>query len=252
MLRLTGIILFSLLLFTNGNAQVKIEKNKKTQQVQQKKELSNQVKRKQELSKTKQAVRMEKPQRTSFALPTKVFCIEDYAEYSFDINPLPKSMEEILNKNDLLMEFRNGALIFQPNRLRIKRSKDFHLMYQDIGLDIKVIVPDASFYFKIEETNISSSPYLLSIQAKNGDASKYEWEIKIGEKIFSLNAYQKEIPISESDLKRLAINLKTSYNLPFGKCQDQKTIQLDIKALLYECLNKGWFDQNKRSIDKPI
>lgn len=51
MLRLTGIILFSLLLFTNGNAQVKIEKNKKTQQVQQKKELSNQVKRKQELSK---------------------------------------------------------------------------------------------------------------------------------------------------------------------------------------------------------
>src|SRR5690625_6891061 len=43
MLRISGIILCTLLLFTNGNAQVKIEKSRSVQQVQRKGDFSKQV-----------------------------------------------------------------------------------------------------------------------------------------------------------------------------------------------------------------
>jgi PKD repeat protein len=188
-------------------------------------------------------ITLKKPREEAFDLLPKIFCVNDAKEYDFTIHPFPDKVESITNEDRLILNLDedNNRLFFKPNRHRIGSSKDFRLEYQGISLDVRVVVPDASFVMNIKQ---AENDFLLTLRAKQEDATQYEWKVVQEELSYSFE--RREVTLSLQELKiipgqTILITLTVNHQLPSGNCRDAKELKL-TEAIFFKHVNQGEFD----------
>lgn len=169
-----------------------------------------------------------------FNLKPRVFCSKDRNEYEFQIEPFPKSVDEVVNKDKLVMKFDAAAkkLSFTPATQLIKATRDYYLEYQKTGLNIRVTVPDASFTMQIKWMDVDNQ---LLLKPKQTDASNYTWTLSQGRLNYSFESRELELMMSELKFRAGAdftIALRVNHQLPSGDCADEK--QFVLTAALFK------------------
>ena len=184
-----------------------------------------------------------KPVQEVFDILPKVFCISDEKSYEFNIQPFPTKKEEIKNENRLIfnMDAANKRLIFIPNKHSMKTTKDFHLEYKGIGLDMRVLVPDASFFMEINKLD---DDFNLTLRAKQGGATQYAWKLEQGGNSHTVEKEKLSASLKELKFVRtrnVNITLEINHQLPSGNCRDVKEFTL-TRAIFSKHIDNGEFD----------
>lgn len=169
-------------------------------------------------------ITVRRPADPEFDLDPRVFCINDRKEYEFDIQPFPKKSDEIVNKNNLIINLDEaaGKLSFVPAKHKIKTTRDYRLEYKGIGLDVRVVVADASFTMQIQWLDVDN---LLILKPKQTNASNYTWMVSQGRVRRSFDSQTVEAKLSELKLNArtdIRISLRVNHQLPSGNCADEK------------------------------
>lgn len=175
-----------------------------------------------------QTLTVRKPADPEFDLQPRIFCIKDKNEYEFEIEPFPENLTDISNKDRLIMAIDQTAkkLVLAPSRHRIRTTKDYHLEYLGIGLDVRIVVPDASFIMQIRWVDVDN---ILVLRAKQTDASSYNWTVSQGNVNHSFHSPTVEARQSELKLnpgRDIIISLQVDHKFPSGKCTDQQQFTL--------------------------
>ncbi len=198
-------------------------------------------------SETKQVIKLTKPVQASFDLKPGVFCTNDQKTYEFTISPFPDSLSKIKNTDKLVMKLdsANGKLTFTPTNQKIKSTKDFHLEYQGLSLDVRVIVPDSSFLMNIKK---NANDYELTLKAKQTDATQYTWQVSQGNQTYKFT--KPEVPISLTKYKlnpgqNIGLYLIVNYQLPSGNCRSATDYAL-TEAIFFKHVDKGEFDNTTK------
>ncbi|QEC53857.1 hypothetical protein EDD80_10827 [Anseongella ginsenosidimutans] len=176
------------------------------------------------MAEAKQTITLRKPADPQFDLQPRVFCVNDRKEYEFSIEPFPETIEEIKNPDKLIisMDAAAGKMDFVPARHRIKSTKDYRLEYMGTGLDLRVVVADASFIMQIKWMDTDN---LLVLKPRQTDASGYTWTITQGRISRSFTTQVVEVKQSELGLSpRLdfSISLHVNHQLPSGNCANEQ------------------------------
>ncbi len=198
---------------------------------------------------SQQSVIITRPQTVSFDIVPKVFCVRDDSSKTFTAQPVPKEVTDIKNPDNLILDKdAAGNIFFVPAKQDIGQTKDFKLSYQDIPVNIKIVVPDAGFTMNLEhnQSPVAVFPILLTLKAKQTDADGYRWKI-ITQSGAGFDFDKPEVLIDYSKLgigagSQLTILLSTNNNKQTGvNCREEKEYVL-TEAIFGKHLNNGPFD----------
>ncbi len=192
---------------------------------------------------TEQEITLKNPREAEFDILPKIFCINDPEEYNFVIHPFTAKKEDINNEDTLILNLdeEGKRWFFKPNKHKIKSTKDFHLKYKGIGLDMRVVVPDASFFMDIRQVE---NDFQMTLRAKQEDATQYIWKVVQENLNYSFEKQKVAFSLNERKLnpnQKILIALGVNYQLPSGNCRDSKEFVLD-EAIFFRHVDKGEFD----------
>ena len=199
------------------------------------------------ISKKTLSIRLKRPEAAVFEIEPRVFCSGDKKNYEILSSPQAK-IKDIENESGLIIEKgSNNKLFFSPLKQKLSESKDFHLSYKEIDLDIRIIFADAGFVMKIQRDDQEN--FVLTLKAKNGDADKYGWKVTQGnvliesEKVgFRITNGQNEISLGSDDV---TISLGMSYDLGGVTCRDSKRFIL-TESIFFKHTDGNEFDNNTK------
>lgn len=196
-------------------------------------------------------ITLKRPIEAEFGIEPTLFCANDRGVKVFNIEPLPSSETEIKNNNNLVLS-RNettGEISFTPAKQQITETQDYHLEYRGIGVDIKIIVPDAGFIMKLTRVTDATgqTDVLLSVVAKKS-ADVYEWVVQLEGVPQPLQLSENKFELLYSKYKlssdhRIAIGLTVSHKIPQILCSDRKQFTINYNVFS-KFLDKGEFDNN--------
>src|SRR3546814_701736 len=160
-----------------------------------------------------------------FDLLPRRFCVKDRNSYDFQIQPFPGKLSEISNPDNLriIADKNEKTLRFQPARHRIQSTRDFHLEYHGISLDVQVVVPDAGFTMQFLKKGKGRDQLLL--QPMQTTASTYKWTILQAGNSLSFNSATVELTAENSEIymqRKFSISLQINHELPSGNCSDEQ------------------------------
>jgi hypothetical protein len=167
----------------------------------------------------------------------------------FKVEPVVQDINEIKNEDGLRLERdANGNIFFVTLNQDIPETKSYHLNYQGLDVDIKIIVPDAGFTMNIALPNIVGRLVLptLTLKTKQTDADEYRWRITTVTGA-SFDFTGREVALNYGQLNvgpgtQLTIVSVVNYRSQTGvNCQDSKEYVL-TEAIFRNHLNKGEFD----------
>jgi hypothetical protein len=193
-------------------------------------------------------VTVRKPRPQVFDIRPKVFCSGDNNPKPFTIDPAVANINDIVNPGLLKMFNDNNTIFFRPSDQALSATKIFNLSYKNIPVDIKVIVPDASFTMNIQSQPvvIRVADVTLILKAKQEDASSYRWLVTVGQ--------NPPIEFTEKEIRTTFRQLRANTDLPINivlvinyerethaNCEDKKDYVL-TPAIARNHLNQGEFD----------
>lgn len=195
------------------------------------------------VAEAKKPISLDKPVPAEFDLDPKTFCVNDEKTYEFKINPFPGVLKDIKNSDRLIIKLDrdNNKLTITPSDQKIAKTKDYHLDYMGIGLDIQVVVPDASFFMNIVR---SGGDHILTLSAKQTDANQYIWKVtqrdnsqtfETNKVSFSLMKYK----FNAGDT--IEINLTIGYKLSSRICEGKASFSL-TEEIFFKHVDTGDFD----------
>jgi len=203
------------------------------------------------LASDEDVITLRRPVEGKFNLEPRLFCANDKREYTFETEPLAK-VSDIVNKDQLIIgkNATTGLVSFVPLKQKLTDTKDFHLEYLNIGIDLKIVVPDAGFSMNLAsvlDANGRPVDIIFSAKAKK-PADEYAWVIQVEGQETPIQFSTPSIELLYSKFKlssdhRYSIALAVNNKIPDVRCQDEKRFQMHIKV--FEKLkDKGEFDNN--------
>lgn len=199
------------------------------------------------VSKKTLSVKLKRPESAKFEIEPRIFCSGDKTKYDIITTPSAKA-NDIENENGLIIETRsNKILFFSPIKQNLSESKDFHLSYKKIEIDLRIIVADAGFLMKIRRDEQEN--FVLTMKAKNGDADSYNWKVTQKNKTiestetgFRITSGQNEISLGTDTLR---IVLEINYDLNGVACRDTKRFEL-TESIFFKHVGGDEFDNNTK------
>ncbi|HYH56772.1 MAG TPA: PKD domain-containing protein, partial [Anseongella sp.] len=175
-----------------------------------------------------QTITVRKAVEKEFDLQPRDFCVNDRREYDFTIQPFPGNIAEISNRDKLILTVDEAGkrLVFVPAKHRIQSSKVFHLEYQGIGLDVQVVVADASFTMQVRSAGQDS---LLILKGKQTGASNYDWTVSQGRVTHSFEGQVRELKLSDLKInpaRAFIISFRLNHQLPSGNCSAEQKFEM--------------------------
>jgi len=198
--------------------------------------------------KKEHVVTIRRPRPQIFDIRPKIFCARDEAPKPFIIEPAVQDINEIENPDRLKLFSDNNVIFFKPTDQALTATKTFRLSYKTIPVEIKVIVPDASFFMELQmQPGVSRvTDIILILKAKQTDASSYRWMVTVGQ--------NPPIEFTEKEIRTTYRQLRANTDLPISivliinyeretrvNCEDKKDYVLTA-AIARNHLNRGEFD----------
>lgn len=192
---------------------------------------------------------VSQPKPAVFSLDGKVFCSKDKTPKVFVTEPAVEDIGTIINSNNLQMEKNStGKLFFIPSNQDIGKTTDYTLTYNDINVNLTIIVPAADFTMNVVVSNVRITvvPPTLILKAKQDGADDYRWRItSVTGASFDFEGKQVTINLLQLGVNagtQLTIFCTVSFKNQTGvNCQDTKEYVL-TEAIFRNHVNKGEFD----------
>lgn len=196
-------------------------------------------------------ITLKRPVTGKFNLEPRLFCANDKREYTFETEPLAK-VSDITNNDQLVLgkNAATGKVSFVPVKQKLTDTKSFHLEYQSIGVDLKIVVPDARFTMNLVSVlDAAARPVDVRFSAKaKKPADVYAWVIKVDGQNTPIQFSTPDIELLYSKFNlssdnRYLITLAVDNRIPGVKCADQKEFQMRIEVFR-KFLDRGDFDND--------
>ena len=102
-----------------------------------------------------EVITLKRPVQGKFNLEPRLFCANDKREYTFETEPLAASLKDIKNDNKLVISksATTGLISFIPLKQKLSDTKDFHLEYRGIGVDLKISITRCRVYYETNYNN---------------------------------------------------------------------------------------------------
>jgi hypothetical protein len=194
---------------------------------------------------------LKKPVQAAFDMEPRLFCANDKGPYSFKTEPPVANIKEIKN-DDKLIVTRNtaGVVSFSPAAQKLTAAKDFHLEYRGIGLDVRIVVPDAMFIMRLTTVTDAAGvrDFRLSARAKDDHALNYQWAVLVDQQTrvqFSANKfdvlYGKDLKIEPGSTA--SVRLIIHHDVPGVKCGAEKIFAV-TPDVFKKFIDASEFDSN--------
>jgi len=164
-----------------------------------------------------------------FDIEPKRFLFDDAHNYPFATNQqvTPADFDASTNPGNLNLLMDNNTLSLHP-AMDIKTTLNTTLTYKSIAIPITIVVPEASFTINIT-ADVTGAP-MVTLAAKNTDATTYQWLINGKEGLFESKA--NPVPVSLSILQNTSGSNEFSIEFIITYIINDNTSSDDKKALL--------------------
>jgi hypothetical protein len=180
------------------------------------------------------------PPTVVFDIQPRTFLFDDAHNYPFTVEPPvaePGPVQKNFTSPDLdnpngltLMTDEKGILYLHP-AMDIKATLPASLTYKKtVTVDIKIIVPDASFQLTVVQSTDTPPQLQLQLTAKIQDSlASYSWDVNGQTNIFNPVASPPAVNVSKLFINQdisVSIGLTVTYNLNGAISSDTKTVEL--------------------------
>lgn len=203
------------------------------------------------LASDEEVITLTRPIETVFGIEPTLYCAHDKAVKTFRIEPIPVNVKEIRNDNKLALsrDATTGGISFVPARQKLTDTQEYHLEYRGIGIDLKIVVPDAGFIMKLTRLQdpAGQTDILLSVAArKNSD--EYLWIVEVEGQSQPLQFVERKFELSYNQYKlsadhRILISLTVNNKVPAIQCSDKKEFRI-YYDIFRKFVDNGEFDNN--------
>lgn len=187
-----------------------------------------------------------KPERAEFGIIPQVFSFTDKVRHNFTTRPAPQNLNEITNGDGLRLDLStSGILSFIPAKQELPESKTFALDYKGIAVTISIIAANADFTMRLF-TPQTNEDIRLALKAKQENADKYEWEIRVGDRALNFSGREVELSYRQSDITirdEVRIRLLVAHNVPGAVCEAEQTFTI-TQPIVDKFINKDEFDNH--------